>query len=79
MQSAQPQSECQEVDHLPLNTRFSLVEGVTDTHRSFLKRHGFLIFGGVFQQAEVNLINEEVDRIREEWVSNARNSIRWDR
>ncbi len=75
MQTAQRQTGSHEVDHLPLNTRFSLLDGVTDTHRSFLKRHGFLIFGEVFNQAEVDLINDEVDRIREDWVNNARTAV----
>ena len=75
MVASQTHNRLPKIDSLPLNTRFSLDAGVTDVHRSFLNQHGFLIFGGVFSQAEVDTINREVDRIREDWISSGRTAV----
>ena len=63
------------VDKLALNTRFSLSKGVTDNHRAFLKRHGFLIFGDVFSREEVAKLNREIDNVRTAWVQDGRTAV----
>lgn len=60
---------------LPLDTRFDLNSGLTDVHRAFLAIHGFLIFGEVFAEHEVDEMNRDIDRVRQEWIDESRTSV----
>ena len=60
---------------MPLDTRFDLKSGLTDVHRAFLAQHGFLIFGQVFHDHEVDEMNQDIDRVRQAWVAESRTSV----
>jgi len=65
-----------QVDDLPLDTRFTLGDHITDLQKAFLERHGFLIFGGVLAKSEVAQVNTEVNRIESEWIEDNVESIK---
>ncbi len=58
-----------EASKLPLDTRFALGAELTPVQRAFLDEHGFIIFGNVATEEEVNTITEEVKRIEQCWLS----------
>ena len=51
------------------------VQRLPTSRKAFLKRHGYLIFGGVATADEVAKINAEVDRIESDWVTEGRTSV----
>ena len=65
-----------ELDALPLDTRFTLGKEITPLQHAFLERHGFLIFSGFASTEEVETINTEVDRITEEFVQENRTEVK---
>ena len=65
-----------ELDALPLDTRFTLGSEITPLQRAFLDRHGFLIFGNFASQEEVAIINSEIDRITQEFVAEDRSEVK---
>jgi hypothetical protein len=60
---------------LPLTTRFALGPTITDEHRSFLDRNGFLVFSRVASADEVAMIGAEIDRIQTEWLAAGRSHV----
>jgi hypothetical protein len=59
----------------PITTRFELGAAVTDEQRSFLDRHGFLVFSRVACADEVEMIASEIDRIQAEWLAAGRSHV----
>ncbi len=64
-----------EAAELPLDTRFSLGEYLTDVQIEFLEINGFLVFDQVATADEVGAINAEVDRLQAEWIAEGTSSI----
>lgn len=56
-------------DALPLQTRFTLGDRVTDAERAFLDRHGFLVYRGVVRPEEIRTLMGELDRINDAWAA----------
>jgi phytanoyl-CoA hydroxylase len=56
------------IDHLPLDTRFTLGDEITPIQKAFLERHGYLIFGGVASLDEIAQVNAEVNRLEAHWI-----------
>ena len=63
------------VAELPLDTRFTLGKEITDVQQAFLDRNGYLIFDQVVKASEVKRMNEEVDAIVEQWISEGRKEV----
>jgi hypothetical protein len=60
---------------LPLTTRFDLGAAITDEQRSFLNRHGFIIFSRVASADDLAMITTEIDRIQAEWLGAGRSHV----
>jgi len=58
----------EDIDHLPLDTRFTLGDEITPIQKAFLERHGYLIFGGVASLEEIAQVNAEVNRLEAHWI-----------
>jgi len=65
-----------DLDHIPLDTRFTIGDEITPLQKAFLERHGFLIFGGFATTQEVNTINAEIDRITQQFLTEDRAEVR---
>lgn len=61
---------------LPFNTRFELGEQITAVQHAFLEEHGFIVFGNVASQAEVDTLNAEIDAIQTRWLAEGRKFVR---
>lgn len=61
--------------NLPLTTRFTLGDAITDEQRAFLDEHGFLVFAGVATGDEVAMIAAEVERIERAWLDEGRTHV----
>ncbi|MEM9070801.1 MAG: phytanoyl-CoA dioxygenase family protein [Myxococcota bacterium] len=60
---------------LPLSTRFTLGDRITPIQQAFLDEHGYLVFGQVASQEEVDRVLGEVDLIQERWLAERRKEI----
>ena len=60
---------------LPVTTKFTLGDSITDEQRRFLDHYGFLHFKGVATLEEVETLRAEQDRIQAEWVAEQRASV----
>lgn len=60
---------------LPLSVRFTLGQEITPLQAAFFDLHGFLVFGGVAQPAELQMIAAELDRVQAAWVAEGRRSV----
>ncbi len=60
---------------LPVTTKFTLGDVITDEQRRFLDHYGFLHFKGVATPEEVEMLRSEQDRIQSEWVAEERASV----
>ncbi|MBL4844830.1 MAG: phytanoyl-CoA dioxygenase family protein [Planctomycetes bacterium] len=60
---------------LPLDTRFELGAEITPIQNAFLDKNGFLLFGGVTTQEELDAIDAEVHSIQERWLSERRKKV----
>jgi ectoine hydroxylase-related dioxygenase (phytanoyl-CoA dioxygenase family) len=60
---------------LPLDTKFTLGQEITDEQKAFLETNGFLHFRKVASQEEVERIIAEVDKIQEQWLAEKRTSV----
>jgi hypothetical protein len=54
---------------LPIDTKFTLGETLTEEQRAFLDHYGFLHFRGVATRAEVEMLRAEQDRLEQRWLS----------
>ncbi|MGH7785688.1 MAG: phytanoyl-CoA dioxygenase family protein [Candidatus Binatia bacterium] len=63
------------IDHLPLDTRFTLGPAITPEQRAFLDRHGFVLFAGVATPAEVEMIGREIEAVERRWLSEGRTRV----
>jgi hypothetical protein len=59
----------------PITTRFELGSTITDEQRSFLDRHGFLVYSRVASADDVAVIAFEIDRIQAEWLAAGRSHV----
>jgi phytanoyl-CoA hydroxylase len=59
----------------PLTTRFRLGREISEEQRLFLARHGFLVFEGVAQPAEVERILEELAAIERRFIAERRQEV----
>jgi hypothetical protein len=64
-----------DVDSLPLTTRFTLGESITNVQRRFLEKHGYLVFANVAKLEEVAMIASELDRIEKDWIAEDRKGV----
>lgn len=64
-----------QAEALPLGTRFELGDEITPVQRAFFDKHGFILFGGVAKQHELDAIYREVCRIQEVWVAEKRTKV----
>ncbi len=62
-------------EKLPLSTRFTLGDTVTDEQRAFLDEHGFLVFAGVVRPDELEEVARELDRLEAQWLAEARDAV----
>lgn len=60
---------------LPLGARFRLGERITPVQHAFLAKHGFLVFGQVATDEEVDTILAEVDRIEADLLARGERKV----
>jgi hypothetical protein len=61
---------------LPFNTRFALGRSISAVQQAFLEEHGFIVFGNVATQTEVDRIGTEVEGIQTRWLAEKRTAVR---
>lgn len=64
-----------EAAQLPLDTRFELGSETTPVQRAFLDKNGFIIFGGVASQVEIDMLDAETHAIQERWLNERRKKV----
>jgi ectoine hydroxylase-related dioxygenase (phytanoyl-CoA dioxygenase family) len=62
-------------DDLPLSTRFTLGPTITAEQRTFLDRHGFILFSRVARRDEVAMLGSEIERIEAAWLAEGRRRV----
>ena len=60
---------------LPLGHRFTLGQQITGVQAAFFAQHGFLVFGGVAQRAELDLILGELEGVQARWIAEERKKV----
>jgi ectoine hydroxylase-related dioxygenase (phytanoyl-CoA dioxygenase family) len=60
---------------LPLGHRFTLGQQITGVQAAFFAQHGFLVFGGVAQRAELDLILGELEGVQARWIAEQRKKV----
>ena len=60
---------------LPLDTRFDLADEITPEQRDFLDQHGFLVFGNVASEAELDAMYQDVEALEAKWLAEDRRKI----
>ena len=64
-----------DVRRLPLTTRFTLGDSITNVQRRFLEKHGYLVFANVAKPDEIAMIASELDRIEKDWIAEKRKEV----
>ena len=64
-----------DISHLPLDTRFTLGETITEEQEAFLEHHGFIVLGEVASPDELDAMLSEVDSIQARWVEEERETV----
>ncbi|MBL8619603.1 MAG: phytanoyl-CoA dioxygenase family protein [Deltaproteobacteria bacterium] len=60
---------------MPLSHRFTLGQQISGVQAAFFAQHGFLVFGGVAQRAELDLILSELEAVQARWIAEDRKKI----
>jgi len=67
--------EATTVDILPVTTKFTLGDSITDEQKRFLEYYGFVHFESVASDDEIQTILSELDRIEAEWIGEKRRFV----
>lgn len=60
---------------LPLSHRFTLGQQISGVQAAFFAQHGFLVFAGVAQRAELDLILRELEGVQARWIAEGRKKV----
>ncbi len=59
----------------PIGTRFELGQEITAVQQAFFDTHGFLIFNQVASADELQMLEEELTSVQQQWIDAARDEI----